>query len=442
MAARGTANREVVLTRVFEAPREIVWQAWTEPARLAAWWGPHGFTNPRCEADPRPGGAIRIDMRGPDGTVYPMTGAFRDVVAPERLVFTSAALDREGRPMFEVLNTVTFAADGGRTILTVHARVTGETGAAAAHLSGQTVGWAQSLERLTALVSGEGDLARVLVVQRVFEAPPGALFEAWTDPEAIARWWGPRRLTSRVERLEARPGGAWRIVQRDEGGREYAFDGEFREVTAPRRLVYSQRFEGHEVENTVRFRDVGGGRTEVLLVGRFASMGEREGAVGAGMESGVAEGLDRLAEALASGREIVMTRVLPAPRDLVFRMWTEPEHVVRWWGPRGFTTAIQEMDVRPGGAWRFVMRAPDGTEHPNLVRYAEIAPPDRLAYDHAAPPFRHEVTFTPRGVATEVTVRMRFPSANDREAAVRRFGALDGLAQTLGRLAEELAAAP
>src|ERR1700730_17678211 len=113
--ARESAERQLKITRVFDAPREVVFKAWTDPKQLAQWWGPHGFTNPVCELDARPGGAIRIHMRGPDGTVYPMTGVYKEIGEPERLVFTSAALDEKGNPLFEVLNTVTFAQQGGHT---------------------------------------------------------------------------------------------------------------------------------------------------------------------------------------------------------------------------------------------------------------------------------------------------------------------------------------
>jgi len=92
-------EHELVPTRVFDAPRELVWKVWTDPKHVARWWGPHGFTNPVCELDVRPGGAIRIHMRGPDGTVYPMTGVYLEVVEPERIVFTSAALGADGNPM-------------------------------------------------------------------------------------------------------------------------------------------------------------------------------------------------------------------------------------------------------------------------------------------------------------------------------------------------------
>jgi uncharacterized protein YndB with AHSA1/START domain len=145
-----TAGQELVITRVFDAPRELVFKVWTDPKHVAQWWGPHGFTNPFCELDVRSGGAIRIHMRGPDGRVYPMTGVYQEIVEPERLVFTSAPIDEEGNPLFEVLHTVTFAEQGGKTTLTMQARVVKMTAKAAPYLAGMEAGWTQSLERLEA----------------------------------------------------------------------------------------------------------------------------------------------------------------------------------------------------------------------------------------------------------------------------------------------------
>jgi uncharacterized protein YndB with AHSA1/START domain len=115
--AENPTERELVFTRSFKAPPSVVFKAWTDPRHVAQWWGPRGFTNPVCELDVRQGGAIRIDMRGPDGTVYPMTGAYREIVEPERLVFTSAALDEKGRPLFEVLNYKEIVKPGRLTYL-------------------------------------------------------------------------------------------------------------------------------------------------------------------------------------------------------------------------------------------------------------------------------------------------------------------------------------
>ncbi len=142
------ADREIVATRVLNAPRELVFRAWTDPKPTAQWWGPKGFRNPVCELDVRPGGNIRIDMRGPDGTVYPMTGVYQEIVTLQRLVFTSAALDKEGNPLFEVLNIVSFAEQDGKTTQTLQARVVKRTAEAAPYLEGMDEGWSQGLERL------------------------------------------------------------------------------------------------------------------------------------------------------------------------------------------------------------------------------------------------------------------------------------------------------
>jgi uncharacterized protein YndB with AHSA1/START domain len=148
-----TALRELTLTRLVNAPRERVFRAWTDARQMAQWWGPNGFTNPVCEVDARPGGAIRIDMRAPDGTVYPMDGIFHEIVAPERLVFTSRAFAADtNKTLIKAHNTVTFAEQSGKTKITVVARVTELAPEFAAGAAGMEQGWSQSLERLQALV--------------------------------------------------------------------------------------------------------------------------------------------------------------------------------------------------------------------------------------------------------------------------------------------------
>jgi len=146
--------KEIVITRVFDAPRKLVWQAWTEPGHLARWWGPHQFTNPVCELDLRPGGAIRVVMRGPDGTDYPMGGSFREIDAPGRLVMVTAALDGQGRPMFEFLHTISFVEQKGRTTLTIRSRIISKTASDAdQYIAGTEAGMTQSLERLAAMLA-------------------------------------------------------------------------------------------------------------------------------------------------------------------------------------------------------------------------------------------------------------------------------------------------
>ena len=147
------AVSEVTVTRTLNAPRAMVFKAWTDPNQVAEWWGPHHFTNRIRQWDAKAGGAIDIDMIGPDGTVFPMSGTFNDVTSPDRLVFTSGALDPAGTPIFEVETTITLAETGGRTLLTMQARVLKQGPNAEQYLKGMEAGWTQSLERFDALLT-------------------------------------------------------------------------------------------------------------------------------------------------------------------------------------------------------------------------------------------------------------------------------------------------
>ncbi len=147
------ADKELTITRVFDAPRPLVFQAWTDARHLAQWWGPQGFTNPVCEIEARVGGAIRIHMRGPDGMVHKMMGEVREIVPPERLVFTNIAVDESGHSIIEGLTTVTFTEEAGKTRLVLHTRAAATVEYAVAHIKGMEAGWTQSIDRLQALVA-------------------------------------------------------------------------------------------------------------------------------------------------------------------------------------------------------------------------------------------------------------------------------------------------
>src|SRR5580658_6148894 len=182
---------------------------------------------------------------------------------------------------------------------------------------------------------------REIVMTRTFDAPRHLVFEAWTQPEHVARWWGWRDSTLPVCEIDLRPGGAWRFVLRKPDGQEYPFKGVYREIAAPERLVYTECFDepsagSPEWLSTVTFEEHDG-RTKVTAVSLHKSREARDAHLKAGMEAGAANTLDRLAEYLEiQAREIVITRVFDAPRERVFEMWTDPKHLVHWWGPRGF----------------------------------------------------------------------------------------------------------
>lgn len=144
-----------------------------------------------------------------------------------------------------------------------------------------------------------------------------------------------------------------------------------------------------------------------------------------------------------SDREILLTRVLDAPRELVFKVWTTPEHVAQWWGPRGFTATVHDLDLRPGGTWNFIMHAPDGTDFVNRVEYIEVVPPERLVYWHGggeddpSDPFHVTITFDDEGGKTRLTMKSVFSTVEQFEF-VKGFGAIELGQQTLECLAAYL----
>lgn len=147
-------ERTVTLTRVFDAPRDLVWRAWTDPKHMAQWFGPNGFTSSVPELNVRVGGALRIVMHGPDGNDYPMKGIFSEVKPPERLVFSNIAVDKDGNHLLEGETTVILEEQGGKTKLTLHTYAKGTVPFAPQMLAGMETGWSQSLDKLATLVTG------------------------------------------------------------------------------------------------------------------------------------------------------------------------------------------------------------------------------------------------------------------------------------------------
>jgi len=143
---------------------------------------------------------------------------------------------------------------------------------------------------------------------------------------------------------------------------------------------------------------------------------------------------------------MVVTRVIDAPRAMVWEACTAPKEIVKWWGPRGFTTTIHEMNVRPGGLWKSIMRGPDGTEYLNNCVFTEAVEPERIVYNlvggrkedgdvHA----RVSLAFEAQGEKTKVTLRMRFATDVELERSAKKYKAAEGGNEMLDRLQEYLA---
>src|ERR1700733_13572037 len=303
---------------------------------------------------------------------------------------------------------------------------------------------------------------RELVFTRVLDAPRELVWKAWTEPEHVSQWWGPRGFTTTIDEMEVKPGGRWRHAMHGPDGTDYPTESVFIEVVKPERIVYSMRGgrkgeSGHQSEVTWTF-EAQGDKTKVTLRMLFASAAALEQIVKTyGFVEGATQTLDRLGEYLptmnkkdsyAAGdkeREVVITRVFDAPRELVFKAWTDPKIMKAWYGPKMFTNTVCELDVRVGGAWRIVMRGPDGAEYPGRGVYREVVKPERLVFTSEATDKDGKVvlaglatgTFAEEDGKTKLTLRMRATAMVDY--AVAYLGGMEaGWSQSLEKLAEEL----
>jgi len=135
-------------------------------------------------------------------------------------------------------------------------------------------------------------------------------------------------------------------------------------------------------------------------------------------------------------RELYITKTVNAPLPLVWEIWTDPDHIAKWWGPTGFTNTIEKMEVKPGGTWEFIMHGPDGTDYKNKNVFREIVKEERIVYEHVTgPKFTATITFTAQGNQTLITWHMLFESKEEFERTVKTYKADEGLRQNTEKLA-------
>jgi uncharacterized protein YndB with AHSA1/START domain len=144
-----TSERELTITRLLNAPRNLVFNVWTQPAHFTQWLGPKDFVATSCQMDVRPGGTYRACIRSPEGSDHWMQGVYREIVEPERLVFTFAWLDEDGQPKHETLITVTFTEQNNQTLMTFHQAIFESTESRNAH----RLGWDQCFDRLASYLA-------------------------------------------------------------------------------------------------------------------------------------------------------------------------------------------------------------------------------------------------------------------------------------------------
>lgn len=410
------AARTVSATRTFNAPRELVWKLWTDPEHVRHWWGPHGFTNTIQQMDVRPGGRWLFVMHGPDGTDYPNEITYKEVAPPERLSYSHGPA-----PKFDV--TATFEENGGQT--TVEMVMAFEAGM---DYDGCASGLGQTLDRLGERLALE---SRSLSTTRVFDAPRELVWKMWTDPEHVKHWWGPRGFTNTINHMDVRPGGQWLFIMHGPDGTNYRNEITYTEVKELEYLSYSHG-PSPKFDVTVTFTEQGD-KTAVRMTSIFESAAILQKVIETfGADKGLHETLDRLGEQLANRNAFTISRTFDAPRELVFRVWTERDHLAQWFGPKGMTISHCTNDLRVGGLMHYAMRADNGFEMWGRWLYREITPPQKLVFvtsfsdpegNVTRAPFGDEwpremlttITFDDEGGRTNVTVQSAAINATEEE---------------------------
>jgi uncharacterized protein YndB with AHSA1/START domain len=286
-SAANTSDREVVVTRVLDAPREMVFDMWTDPKHVAQWWGPNGFTNTIHEMDVRPGGVWRLVMHAPNGRNYNTKIVYLEIARPERLVYKHDP--EEGYELVNCEVTVTFAEEGRRTRITIQMLFpTAAERDQEVENNGIIEGGNQTLARLAQHLiqnmSKSSESGPELLIKRVFEAPRRLVYEAWTKPEHLERWQGaPEGFTVTSHQVDLRPGGAFRICMRSPEGVDHWLQGVYREVVEPERLVFTHAWldadnqPGPETLVSITFSEIAGKTELTLRQTGFKSIGSRDG---------------------------------------------------------------------------------------------------------------------------------------------------------------------
>jgi uncharacterized protein YndB with AHSA1/START domain len=289
-----------------------------------------------------------------------------------------------------------------------------------------------------------------------------------TKPEHVVNWWGPRGFSTTIETMDFHIGGVWKHVMRGPDGVKYPNKSVFKEIVKPERIVFShgggrEEGPGASFVATWTFDALAVDKTRVTARMVFPSATERDFVV---KEFGAIEGgqqtLERLGEFLAgvTCQPFVISREFAATRELIWKMWSEPEHMKGWFGPKGFTRRSAKMDFRPGGIYHYCLVTPDGQEIWGKFVYREIAAPERILWvnsfsDKDGGITRHplssapwplqmltEATFTERAGKTTVTIKWLPLDTTDGEIQTfdaNRAGMTQGWTGTFEQLDEYLA---
>jgi len=288
---------------------------------------------------------------------------------------------------------------------------------------------------------------REIIVSRLLNSSITSVWEAWTTANHIKNWWGPNGFTNTITKMDLVPGGQWNLIMHGPDGTDYDNESIFTEIEKHKKIAYNH-ISGHEFTATIQFEERGN-QTYIHWQMLFDSKEELARIMGLfDISEGLKQNVNRLEDYLkinqlkiitmkddTSDREIALSRLLNAPIELVWEVWTNPEHIKNWWGPNGFTNTISKMEVQPEGEWNLIMHGPDGTDYKNKSIFKEVIQHQKLVYDHiSVPKFTSTITFERVGNQTQLDWVMLFETKEQLIQVVKTFNAAEGLKQNVEKL--------
>lgn len=301
-------SNNLVLTRIFNAPRQLVWDVWTKPEHIEKWWGPRGFDGTGAKVDLRVGGQWVFPMRYDGGAHWAM-GFYKEITPIERIVFTDSFSDEEGNMKrasdygmpAEWPESIDITLDledlGDRTKQTITCHFDSPEQFALAKEMQMDLGWNESLDKMAEVFD-----QRNLVMSRLIDAPQSLVWQAFSQPEHLAKWWGPQGFTNTFEKFDLREGGEWLFVMHGPDGTDYQNKVVFTKIVPGELLAYDHGTPSEGVMFKAQITmEAQGDKTMVTLSMAFETQAARDekikavGAVQGGMQT-----LGRLAEHIKS----------------------------------------------------------------------------------------------------------------------------------------------
>lgn len=226
--------------------------------------------------------------------------------------------------------------------------------------------------------------AREIVITRTLNAPRELAFKMMSEAQHVAEWWGPNGFSTSIRKMDFRTGGEWELVMHGPDGADYPNYSTFTEIVPNQRICYDHGAKKGAIDKSFvwTFEDAGAGKTKLTMRIICPTPAARDELLKFGVMDGGSQTLQRFDDYAASrvGKPFTISRVFKVPRALMFKVWTEKEHFLNWFGPKGFEMKAGEFDLRPGGTFHYCMKTPQGQEMWGKAYYRDVVKEKRIVW--------------------------------------------------------------